>query len=66
MRILKLGAAVAAMLMAQPAVQIKTGPAVGSTIPRFEAPDQNGHVQKLESLAGPKGTLLVFYRSADW
>jgi hypothetical protein len=66
MRILKLGAAVAALLMAQPAVQIKTGPAIGSAIPAFEAPDQNGHGQTLSSVAGSKGALLVFYRSADW
>ncbi len=45
---------------------IKTGPEVGSTLPSFEAPDQNGRVQNLQSILGPKGALLVFYRSADW
>ena len=45
---------------------IKTGPEVGSTLPSFEAPDQNGRLQNLKSILGPKGALLVFYRSADW
>jgi hypothetical protein len=62
MRTLVLGLAVAAGLVAQ----IKTGPDIGSTVPKFEAPDQDGHGQTLQSIAGPKGTLLVFYRSADW
>lgn len=46
--------------------QIRTGPAIGSAIPKFEAPDQNGRVRTFDSIAGPKGALLVFYRSADW
>ena len=45
---------------------IKTGPEVGSTVPMFEAPDQNGQRQNLRSILGPKGAMLVFYRSADW
>ena len=45
---------------------IKTGPEVGSTLPAFEAPDQNGQLQNLQTILGPKGALLVFYRSADW
>jgi len=45
---------------------IKTGPQVGSTVPSFEAPDQNGRLQNLKSVLGPKGALLVFFRSADW
>ena len=28
--------------------------------------DQFGHVQNLETLKGPKGTVLLFFRSADW
>jgi len=66
MRPITLGLAVTLAMMAQPAPQIRTGPGIGSTVPRFEAPDQNGHQQTLQSVAGPKGTLLVFYRSADW
>ena len=45
---------------------IKTGPEVGSTLPSFEATDQNGRPQNLQSVLGPKGALLVSYRSADW
>jgi len=45
---------------------IKTGPEVGSTLPRFEARDQNGRLQNFKSILGPKGALLVFFRSADW
>jgi len=39
---------------------------VGSKIPAFEARDQKGMVQTFESIRGPKGAFLVFYRSADW
>jgi hypothetical protein len=45
---------------------IKTGPSVGDPIPAFSAPDQNGRTQTLASIAGPKGTMLVFFRSSDW
>jgi hypothetical protein len=45
---------------------LKTGPGVGAKVPAFEAPDQNGQLQKLETLRGPKGLMLVFTRSADW
>jgi hypothetical protein len=44
----------------------KTGPEPGVKIPAFSLPDQNGQVQTLQSVMGPKGVLLVFYRSADW
>lgn len=49
---------------AQPAA--KTGPAVGSVVPAFEASDQNGRRRSLGDLLGAKGALLVFFRSADW
>ena len=42
------------------------GPRVGETAPEFELRDQSGTPRRLSSLAGPKGTMLVFYRSADW
>jgi hypothetical protein len=45
---------------------IKTGPEVGATVPMFDAPDQNGKRQDLKNILGPKGAMLVFYRSADW
>ena len=39
---------------------------VGQKAPAFSARDQFGHVQNLETLRGPKGTILLFFRSADW
>lgn len=42
------------------------GPQVGAKIPPFQLPDQTGTIQTLESIRGPKGAMLVFYRSADW
>jgi hypothetical protein len=45
---------------------VKTGPAIGSKIPAFEAIDQNGARQTFETLKGPKGLALLFVRSADW
>lgn len=42
------------------------GPAVGDPLIAFEAPDQNGTMRTLDSLKGPNGLVLVFFRSADW
>jgi cytochrome oxidase Cu insertion factor (SCO1/SenC/PrrC family) len=42
------------------------GVKIGETIPAFSLPDQNGKQQSLASLRGPKGLMLVFFRSADW
>ena len=42
------------------------GPKVGATIPDFNLPDQHGEIRSLTSLMGPKGAVLVFFRSADW
>lgn len=52
------------MLLGQTGV--KTGPVVGSKVPDFDAPDQNGTRHSLQSIMGPKGAMLVFFRSADW
>jgi hypothetical protein len=46
--------------------QIKTGPEVGQPVPDFSAKDQEGRTQTLKSIMGPKGAMLVFFRSADW
>jgi len=43
-----------------------TGPVVGSKIPDFSLSDQAGQSRAFASLTGPKGLVLVFYRSADW
>jgi hypothetical protein len=42
------------------------GLAVGQKAPAFSARDQFGQLQNLETLKGPKGTVLLFFRSADW
>jgi hypothetical protein len=44
----------------------RIGPAIGAPVPAFEAKDQNGKVQTIESLRGTKGLFLLFIRSADW
>ncbi|MBV9085201.1 MAG: redoxin domain-containing protein, partial [Acidobacteriaceae bacterium] len=43
-----------------------TGPEIGSPVPEFALPDQRGKTQTLKSILGPKGALLLFFRSADW
>ena len=45
---------------------IKTGPEFGQQVPRFAAEDQDGRTETLKSIMGPKGAMLVFFRSADW
>ncbi len=58
-----------APLMAQSPAKIdvtKLGPQVGERVPDFSLKDQNGKTWTLQSIMGPKGTMLVFYRSADW
>jgi cytochrome oxidase Cu insertion factor (SCO1/SenC/PrrC family) len=45
---------------------MQTGVAVGERIPTFEAPDQNGRSWTFDTIKGPKGAVLLFYRSADW
>ena len=44
----------------------KIGPQVGSVVPSFEGVDQFGTPHTLASALGPKGAMLVFFRSADW
>ena len=39
---------------------------IGQRAPAFEATDQSGRTQTNETLKGPKGTVLLFFRSADW
>jgi peroxiredoxin len=38
----------------------------GAKAPAFDLPDQSGKKQSLDTLAGPNGLLLLFFRSADW
>lgn len=45
---------------------MEIGLAVGQKAPDFSLKDQFGRVQTLESLKGANGTVLLFFRSADW
>ena len=42
------------------------GLAVGQKAPNFSLHDQFGGTQTLDSLKGANGTVLLFFRSADW
>ena len=44
----------------------KLGPQVGQQIPDFSLKDQNGKTWTRQAILGPKGAMLVFFRSADW
>ena len=44
----------------------KWGPEVGSSSPVLDAPDHRGTIQRLSTLAGENGLLLIFNRSVDW
>ena len=44
----------------------KLGPQIGTRVPDFTLLDQKGQPRTLTSLIGPKGLMLVFFRSADW
>jgi hypothetical protein len=43
-----------------------TGSNVGRKMPSFTAHDQFGHDVSSDSLKSPNGTVLLFFRSADW
>jgi peroxiredoxin len=49
-----------------PADVAAIGPKVGDRVQDFTLKDANGRTRSLKSAAGPKGTMLVFFRSADW
>jgi hypothetical protein len=42
------------------------GLAVGQKAPAFSIRDQFGRTQTLDTLKGANGTVLLFFRSADW
>ena len=44
----------------------KVGPQVGAVMPAFAGVDQFGKSHTLASTYGPKGAMVVFFRSADW
>jgi cytochrome oxidase Cu insertion factor (SCO1/SenC/PrrC family) len=39
---------------------------IGQQAPPFALPDQFGHENTKETLRGSKGTVILFFRSADW
>jgi peroxiredoxin len=43
----------------------KIGPQVGATVPLVAGVDQTGTRRTLSSVSGPKGAMLVYFRSAD-
>ncbi|MGH9742902.1 MAG: hypothetical protein ACRD51_11180 [Candidatus Acidiferrum sp.] len=52
-----------------PSVETKPSPislADGQKAPEFHAIDQFGHEQSNQTLKGSAGTVLLFFRSADW
>ncbi len=48
------------------AIVLPLGLEIGQQAPAFTLPDQFGHEQSNETLKGSKGTVLLFFRSADW
>ena len=44
----------------------KLGPQVGDQVPDFSLKDQGGKTWTRQSIMGPNGAMLVFFRSADW
>lgn len=53
---------VCSILSAQPDKALQPGTA----LPDFELRDQSGQNRTFSDLRGPKGAMVVFYRSADW
>ena len=45
---------------------LSIGLAVSQKAPAFSLPDQFGNIQTLDTLKGKNGTVLLFFRSADW
>jgi hypothetical protein len=50
----------------QPPVSASIGLPVGSKAPHFALRDQFDRAQSNETLRGANGTILLFFRSADW
>jgi peroxiredoxin len=61
------GLALSPLSAAPAAWAAEFGPVVGAKAPAFGAlADQEGVIRNLADLAGPRGTVLMFYRSAGW
>ncbi len=64
---LLLGFSTLAAAQSREAIDVASlGPQIGERVPDFNLPDQSGQVHSLDSIMGPNGVMLVFYRSADW
>ena len=50
----------------QQAVAPTVGLSIGAKAPAFALRDQFGRDQSNATLKGPHGTVLLFFRSADW
>jgi hypothetical protein len=50
----------------QPVDVARLGPQVNERVPDFNLVEQNGKSRTLQSIMGPNGAMLVFFRSADW
>jgi len=50
----------------QPAAQPSIGLQAGEKAPAFASRDQFGREQSNDTLRGSNGTVLLFFRSADW
>jgi len=48
------------------AVPQSIGIEVGQRAPAFALPDEFGREQSNQTLRGSRGTVLLFFRSADW
>ncbi len=54
------------LLPLTPALGFDIGPVVGARAPTFMLRDSEGNEQSIATLAGKRGVVLVFFRSAKW
>ena len=66
MPVLGRAAAISLLLISGSLTAREYGPPIGSKMPAFRLHDQDGKQHSLASLLGPKGAVVVFFRSADW
>ncbi len=68
MRVTRIAATIAVLVAAPVLAGINIGPAIGTVAPPLAVTvtDTAGKVATLKSIAGKKGTVLVFFRSVKW
>lgn len=69
--ILLVNLALASLMFASVNIQAKpsikdAGTSINEQVPEITALDISGNKQTIKQLSGPKGLVLVFFRSADW